>query len=1149
VGAFSSFSIVVTGYPAVTLSESAGDTLPGGVGFNAATGVLSGTPAAGSGGQYTLHFTAHNGIGSDANQTFTLTVNQPAAITSVNNTSLTVGSAGSFKIMVTGYPVPTLTESAADTLPGGVSFNGSTGILGGTPAAGSGGPYTLHFTAHNGIGADASQTFALTVNQAAAFTSAANTVFTPGTSSSFKVMAGGYPTPTLSENPSDMLPGGVGFNAATGILSGTPPAGTTGSFTLHFTAHNGIGSDATQAFTLFLGQAAQFTSPASFAFTVGTAGSFGVTASGTPRPTLSENASDMLPAGVMFNAATGILSGTPTGNGGTFTLHFTAHNGIGSDATQTFTLTVDEPPTSSVAALPSFSPASVALSWSGSVGFGASSIASYDIFVSDNNGAFSLFLHNTTQTSANYTGQDGHVYGFYSVATDNLGHRQPDPGAAQASTTVDATAPTSNVGALPGFSPASFTVSWSGSDNTGGSGLAGFDVFVSDNGAGFAPLLTATTLTSTSFMGQDGHTYGFYSVAIDNAGNRQPTPSAAQASTLVDATAPTSTVAALPAFEPAMFIASWSGSDPGAPATGSGLATFDVFVSDNGAAPAPLLTATTQTSIAFTGQDGHRYGFYSVATDKAGNRQPTPAAAQTTTQVDTVPPTSMVAALPAFEPATFTVNWSGSDSTGASGLAVFDVFVSDNGGAFKPLVTATTQTSTSLSGQDGHTYGFYCVATDNVGNREATPAAAQASTRVDAMPPTSAAAALPAFEPATFTVSWAGSDPGAPATGSGLATFDVYVSDNGATSRLLAGTTQTSTSFTGQDGHTYGFYSVARDRVGNLQPAPSTAQATTRVDTQPPTSTVAALPIYSRPYFTISWSGSDNPGGSDNISFAIYVSDNGSAFQRIYSAQSTDPTSTQFQGVAGHTYRFYSLATDSAGNTQPVPAAPQATTQAILDTGNKQYVAAAYQSLLLRPVDVSGLNFWAGQLDNNVDRGVIAAQLTHSAEYYQTNVIKPAYLKFLNRAADQAGLDFWTKQLQHGTTDEQMQAGFIASPEFYANANHSAPPVPRSPAADRLWIDALYQSLLGRLPDQVGEDFWTNQLQGTQTLIQVANGFTGSPEGLSLRIQQTYQRYLGRGADAAGLAFWLTEYRMGAVNEDIVTGFVGSDEFFRQATM
>ncbi|HVX15362.1 MAG TPA: DUF4214 domain-containing protein [Pirellulales bacterium] len=93
--------------------------------------------------------------------------------------------------------------------------------------------------------------------------------------------------------------------------------------------------------------------------------------------------------------------------------------------------------------------------------------------------------------------------------------------------------PTSSVDALPATSPVSFTVSWSGSD-PGGPGIADYDVFVSDNGGPFTALLTATTATSTTFSGVSGHTYGFYSVAIDTAGRSQSTPTAAQATTLVE---------------------------------------------------------------------------------------------------------------------------------------------------------------------------------------------------------------------------------------------------------------------------------------------------------------------------------------------------------------------------------------------------------------------------------------------------------------------------------------------------------------------------------------------------------------------------------------------------------------------------------------
>ncbi len=192
---------------------------------------------------------------------------------------------------------------------------------------------------------------------------------------------------------------------------------------------------------------------------------------------------------------------------------------------------------------------------------------------------------------------------------------------------VDNTAPTSSVNALPSFSPGTFTLSWSGQDNTGGSGLASYSIYVSDNGGSFTPLISNTTTTSISFTGTDGHTYGYYSIATDNAGNVQSTPGSAQATTKVDATPPTSTVTALPGLSPGTFTVSWSGHDN---TGGSGLASYTIYISDNGGAFGPLISNTTTTSISFAGTDGHTYGFYSIATDNVGNVQPTPGSALAT---------------------------------------------------------------------------------------------------------------------------------------------------------------------------------------------------------------------------------------------------------------------------------------------------------------------------------------------------------------------------------------------------------------------------------------------------------------------------------------------------------------------------------------
>jgi hypothetical protein len=126
-------------------------------------------------------------------------------------------------------------------------------------------------------------------------------------------------------------------------LAGTPAAGTGGSYAICLSASNGVGSPATQAFTLKVDQAPAFTSAAAATFTVGSAGSFQVTTSGYPAPTVSVatgSACVSLPKGLALSG-TGTLSGTPAaGTGGTYAICLSASNGVGTAATQAFTLTI-----------------------------------------------------------------------------------------------------------------------------------------------------------------------------------------------------------------------------------------------------------------------------------------------------------------------------------------------------------------------------------------------------------------------------------------------------------------------------------------------------------------------------------------------------------------------------------------------------------------------------------------------------------------------------------------------------------------------------------------------------------------------------------------------------------------------------------------
>src|SRR5437870_4535143 len=247
VGTAGTFTVAASGFPASTFTQTG--ALPSGVTFNGITGVLSGTPAANTSGTYPITFTASNGIGSDATQNFTLTVNQAPTITSANNATFIVGALGSFTVTATGLPT-TMTFSETGALPNGVTLNSSTGVLSGTPTAGTAGAYSITLIANNGVTPNGTQSFTLTVAQVPVITSANIATFGEGTPGTFTVTASGFPAPAFSENGA--LPSGATFNTATGVLSGTPATGTSASspYSITFTASNLAGASPSQSFTL-----------------------------------------------------------------------------------------------------------------------------------------------------------------------------------------------------------------------------------------------------------------------------------------------------------------------------------------------------------------------------------------------------------------------------------------------------------------------------------------------------------------------------------------------------------------------------------------------------------------------------------------------------------------------------------------------------------------------------------------------------------------------------------------------------------------------------------------------------------------------------------------------------------------------------------
>src|SRR5205809_236596 len=209
------------------------------------------TFTASSGGNATITGTynrSNNNWASNTTGTLLVTVNQAPAITSANSTVFKVGTAGTFTVAASGFPASTFTQTGA--LPSGVTFNGITGVLSGTPAAGTAAPYSITLIANNGVTPNGTQSFTLTVAQVPGITSANIATFGEGKPGTFTVTASGFPAPAFSENGA--LPSGVTFNTATGVLSGTPATGTSASspYSITFTASNLAGASPSQSFTL-----------------------------------------------------------------------------------------------------------------------------------------------------------------------------------------------------------------------------------------------------------------------------------------------------------------------------------------------------------------------------------------------------------------------------------------------------------------------------------------------------------------------------------------------------------------------------------------------------------------------------------------------------------------------------------------------------------------------------------------------------------------------------------------------------------------------------------------------------------------------------------------------------------------------------------
>lgn len=204
-------------------SYSITPTLSAGLSFNTSTGVISGTPTATNmGTTYTITATNSGGPGSTTiGITVTASLAVPSFTYSPSSNVYTAGTAIANKTPISSGGAIT-SYSITPSLPSGLSFNTSTGVISGTPAGMSANTtYTI-----TGVNASGSGTATINIQVNAAsisapvvsYTSSTN-VYTYGTT-----IASLYPQNTggavVSWNISPALPSGITF--VNGLISGTP---------------------------------------------------------------------------------------------------------------------------------------------------------------------------------------------------------------------------------------------------------------------------------------------------------------------------------------------------------------------------------------------------------------------------------------------------------------------------------------------------------------------------------------------------------------------------------------------------------------------------------------------------------------------------------------------------------------------------------------------------------------------------------------------------------------------------------------------------------------------------------------------------------------------------------------------------------------